>query len=136
MRVALQVLVKAFHTVAFAVIQSCILYLLWSGVRRRTDRRAAWATAIAAAETAVYVGNGFRCPLTGLAERLGADKGRVTDIFLPGWLADNIANIYCPLFTVGLVLHARNLARRSQESERRQQSLSRTPQTVTTPPET
>ena len=111
MRVFLQVLVKGIHTAAFAVIQTCILYLLWAGLTKHTDRRAAIAAAVAAAESAIYAGNGFRCPLTGLAESLGAEKGQVTDIFLPKWLANNIGNIYCPLFTAGLYLNVRNLIR-------------------------
>ena len=101
--------VKAFHLVAFLCIQSCIFYLLYKGVRGQSDRKAAAAAAVALGESAVYVGNGFRCPLTGLAEDLGAEHGAVTDIFLPGWLARNIANIYTPLLVIALLLHARKL---------------------------
>ena len=101
--------VKAFHSLAFGVIQTAIVYLIYKGVRRETDRRVAVAVAIATGETLIYAGNGFRCPLTGLAERLGAERGSVTDIFLPNWLASNIANIYTPLLALGLLLHARNL---------------------------
>src|ERR1700682_1605222 len=32
---------------------------------------------------AEWVASGFRCPLTSLAERLGAPRGSVTDIYLP-----------------------------------------------------
>lgn len=103
--------IKAFHSLAFFVIQSAILYLLYAGIRGRSDRRAAAAAGIATAESLIYAGNGFRCPLTGPAERLGAERGSVTDIFLPGWLARNIANIYTPLFALGLLLHARNMMR-------------------------
>ena len=101
--------VKAFHSLAFGVIQTAIVYLIYKGVRRETDRRVAVAVAIATGETLIYAGNGFRCPLTGLAERLGAERGSVTDIFLPNWLASHIANIYTPLLALGLLLHARNL---------------------------
>ena len=90
--------VKAVHSLAFFVIQSAICYLVYSGLRGQTDRRAAIAAAIATGETLIYAGNGFRCPLTGLAEDLGAARGSVTDIFLPRWLASNIARIYGPLF--------------------------------------
>jgi len=104
--------VKAVHSIAFFVIQSAICYLVYAGFRRQTDRRAAIAAAIATGETLIYAGNGFRCPLTGLAEDLGAARGAVTDIFLPRWLASNIARIYGPLFVLALVLHARNVMRR------------------------
>ena len=103
--------IKAFHSLAFAVIQTCIVFLLYKGVRRQSDRAAAVAAAVAVGESAIYAGNGFRCPLTGLAERLGSDHGAVTDIFLPKWLAANVARIYTPLLVVALALHARNLRR-------------------------
>ena len=34
--------------------------------------------------------NRGHCPLTRLVEDLGADSGRVSDIFLPRWFADRI----------------------------------------------
>jgi hypothetical protein len=108
-RAAALSLVKAFHSLAFLTIQTAILYLLWKGLRGESDRRAVAAFAIAAGETLVYVGNGFRCPLTGLAERLGSQHGQVTDIFLPKRLADNIDKVYTPLFAAGVLLHARSL---------------------------
>ena len=43
---------------------------------------------------------------------VGAESGQVTDIFLPKWLASNIANIYGPMLALAIFLHARNLARR------------------------
>jgi hypothetical protein len=100
--------VKTVHSGAFLILQSAVLYLLYKGIRRESDRHAGAAAMLVGAECAIYAGNGFRCPLTGLAERLGAESGRVTDIFLPRWLADNIANIYGPLYAVALLLHARN----------------------------
>jgi hypothetical protein len=101
--------VKAFHSLAFWVIQSAIVYLLYKGWRRESDRRAAIAFAIAAGESAIYAGNGFRCPLTSVAEELGSDHGQVTDIFLPKWLASNVARIYVPLLVAGIVLHVGNV---------------------------
>jgi hypothetical protein len=34
-----------------------------------------------------FAANGFRCPLTDLAESQGAARGSVTDIYLPAWFA-------------------------------------------------
>ena len=103
--------VKAIHSVAFLILQSAILYLLYKAVRGQSDRRAGMAAVLVGGECLLYAGNGFRCPLTGLAEELGAESGQVTDIFLPKRLAANIANIYGPLYAVALMLHARNLRR-------------------------
>nr|ART39074.1 H499 [uncultured bacterium] len=109
---------KAIHSLAFWMIQTAIFYLIYKGIRRETDAHAGVALAIAGGESLIYAGNGFRCPLTKLAEDLGAESGQVTDIFLPKWLASNIANIYVPLLAAGSFLHARNLValRRSRNS--------------------
>ena len=103
--------IKAFHSLAFFAIQSAILVLLYTGIIGRSDRRAAVAAAIAVGESAIYVGNGFRCPLTSLAESLGSEHGHVTDIFLTRWLASNIARIYTPILAAAMLLHARNIRR-------------------------
>ena len=107
--------IKAVHTLAFAVIQTCIFYLLYKGLRGQSDRKAAVAATVAIGESAIYVGNGFRCPLTKLAEDLGSEHGAVTDIFLPGWLASNVARIYTPLLVLAIGLHARKLRRPRSE---------------------
>ena len=106
--------VKTVHSLIFLVLQSAIGYLIYIGLKGDTNRRTAIVAAAVSGECLIYVGNGFRCPLTGLAEGLGAARGSVTDIFLPKWLASNIARIYGPLFALGLYLHARNLVRRAQ----------------------
>ena len=110
-RAAMLAGVKAFHLGAFLIIQTAILYLVYSGLLGQSDRRAALAAGIATGESAIYAGNGFRCPLTEVAENLGSEHGQVTDIFLPQWLASNIARIYVPLFALGLLLHARLMLR-------------------------
>lgn len=67
-----------------------------------------------AAESLIFAGNGFRCPLTQVAERLGAERlgaerGSVTDIYLPRWFAHNLPAIHVPLIGLAVCLHARNL---------------------------
>ena len=89
--------IKTVHTLAWLGIESCVLYLLYAGFARRTDKRAAAAAAVVGGEVLVFAGNGFRCPLTGLAERFGAQSGSVTDIYLPKWFAHNMPAIHAPL---------------------------------------
>ena len=113
-REAALVAIKALHLAIFLVLQTEILYLVACGLRGRTGRGPAVAALMTGAETLIYVGNGYRCPLTGVAEDLGSAHGQVTDIFLPKWLADNIDKIYGPLFALGLILQARILLRRRQ----------------------
>ena len=106
--------VKGVHTAAFAVIAGSILLVFADGVRASPSRRTAAAAAIALGECAVFAANGFVCPLTPLAERYGADRGSVTDIFLPDVIARNLVWIATPILAAGLVLNARELRARGR----------------------
>lgn len=88
-----------------------MVYLLYAGFAKRSGRTVAIAAVVVAGETAIFAGNGFRCPLTQVAERLGSDRGGVTDIYLPGWFARNLPAIHVPLLVLALYLHRRNLPR-------------------------
>ena len=109
-RTALTV-IKLIHTVAWFSIESCMAYVLWTGFRRRSGRGAAVAAAVVASETLVFAANGFRCPLTQVAERVGLEDGSVTDIYLPRWLAHNLPAIHVPIILLAGYLHGRNLRR-------------------------
>jgi predicted benzoate:H+ symporter BenE len=104
--------VKSVHTLAWLSIESCMAYVLYAGLARRSDRRAAIAAAVVAGESLIFVGNRCHCPLTQVAEQLGAEKGSVTDIYLPDWFARNLPAIHVPLIVLAVVLHGRNVLRR------------------------
>jgi len=108
--------IKLIHTMVWLSIESCMAYVLWTGFRRRSDRRAAIAAGVVAGETMIFVGDGFRCPLAQVAERIGAEHGSVTDIYLPRWLARNLPAIHVPLIVLAGYLHARNLRETEQIS--------------------
>lgn len=96
--------IKLVHTVIFWILSGCVLYTLYSGL---ADRITPWtwlAVAFLAIESIVLVSSGWVCPLTILAERLGASDGSVADLFLPKWLADRIFPICGTAFGVALVL--------------------------------
>ena len=97
--------IKAFHTAAFAVIGGAILVFTVEGMRGRRGRISRAAAAIAVAETLVYASNNQVCPLTPLAEQLGATSGSVTDIYLPTWISDRIPVIGGAVLLLGLVAH-------------------------------
>lgn len=103
------VFIKVVHTAIWGAVEGAVLYLLVTGLARRSGRGAVVAAAIVATETVVYLGNGARCPLTGVAESLGADRGTVTDVFLPRWLAKSLPAIHVPLMGLIAWLHLRNL---------------------------
>jgi hypothetical protein len=45
--------IKAIHTLAWFSIESCMIYLLYAGLRKRSDRRAAIAAAVVGAESLI-----------------------------------------------------------------------------------
>ncbi|HEV2579602.1 MAG TPA: hypothetical protein VGT44_02020 [Ktedonobacteraceae bacterium] len=104
--------VKSLHSLIYFSIEFCMGYLLYAGLKGREDRRSAIAAGVVAGESIIFVGNRFRCPLTGFAKKLGAASGSVIDIYLPGWLASNLVAIHIPLLALALGLHARNFLRR------------------------
>jgi len=101
--------IKVFHTLVWLSIESCVVYVLYEGFAGRTGRRAGVAGAVVAGEVLVFAANGFRCPLTNLAERCGADSGSVTDLYLPRWFAHNMPAIHVPVLILTAYLHARNI---------------------------
>ena len=100
--------VKMLHTLIWASIESCVVYVVVAGLLGRTDRRVAVAGAVVAGECAVFAANGFRCPLSDVAESLGAERGSVTDLYLPARFARNLPAIHVPVIVLAVFLHLRN----------------------------
>ena len=102
--------IKLVHTIIFWVLSACVAYALFSGVM---DRITTWtwiAVGAVILEGVVLLAFGGVCPLTLLAERQGAARGSVADIFLPKWLADRIFPICGTTYGVAvLVILARVL---------------------------
>jgi hypothetical protein len=96
--------VKVVHTVVFAVLSACVLYALYSAVFGHLTPWTWLAVALVLVESIVLVAFGWTCPLTLLAERLGAGHGAVADIFLPKWLADRIFPVCGTTFAVACLL--------------------------------
>jgi hypothetical protein len=112
-RPAVLAAIRLVHTVAFFSIGMCIIVYVWEGVRGRAGRRAAASLSVALAEAFVYLSNNQVCPLTPLAEELGADDGAVVDMYLPRWLSSRIPQVSTTMLIVGLGLSLRALRRRS-----------------------
>jgi hypothetical protein len=98
--------IKAIHTAIFASVGAAILLVVWDGLRQRPRQRSAIAVGIVLVESAVYVSNNQVCPLTPLAEELGAERGSVADIFLPDWASSRIPIMSGSILVLGLVLNA------------------------------
>jgi len=110
--------VKTVHTLIWLSVELSVVYLIFAGLTKRSGPRVAVAGATVAGESLVYLLNGARCPLTDVAERLGADNGSVTDIYLPRTLARNLPAIHVPILALIVYLHRDRLLARDRELPR------------------
>jgi hypothetical protein len=97
--------IKAVHSAIFLVMLTCIGWLVASGAIGRRDRTVTLAAGLVAIEAAVFVANDGTCPLTPLAERYGAKRGSVSDIFLPDALARTLPVWSSALLAIAGALH-------------------------------
>lgn len=96
--------IKLVHTLIFVILSGCVLLVLYSGLVGSITSWTWAAVVLILLEGVTLVAFGWKCPLTLVAERLGAHDGAVVDIFLPKWLADRIFPICGTTFLVGCVL--------------------------------
>jgi hypothetical protein len=99
-------LLRVSHLVLGVLFTVMLGGLLYEGISGRITIVSWIAVGLSLIEIAVLVRNRWSCPLTTLAERLGSDHGRVTDIFLPRWVADHAFQIYGAAFAIGFVIFA------------------------------
>lgn len=99
-------LIRGIHTAIYIAMAGSTLLLVYAGI---TGAEGVWlwiALALLAVETAVFLGNGMRCPLTALAVRYGATTGHVFDTFLPERCTRYTFGFFGSLMLVGLALLA------------------------------
>ena len=110
--------IRAVHSAIFLVELGSILWLLVTGLANRRDRTVAVAAGLVAVESGVFVLNDGVCPLTPLAERHGAVRGSVSDIFLPDVVARTIPAWSSALVALAIALHLRGALRAGARSRR------------------
>ncbi len=93
--------VKLVHSLIFLSVSVSILHIFYAGITARGSGVTKVALALAWGESLVFASNRWNCPLRSLAEKLGAESGQVTDIFLPRWFADRIPWIFTPPLVIG-----------------------------------
>lgn len=96
--------VRTVHTVIYLVMAGATFVLLYGGV---TGQQGVWlwiALGLLAVESAVYLANGFACPLSALARRYGATTGYVFDTFLPERATRYTFRFFGTLMGIGLAL--------------------------------
>lgn len=103
-------LIKTVHTAIWFSVELAVGYLLYAGFTKQA-RGVRTAATIVTAECAVFLGNGASCPLTGVAESLGAESGSVTDLYLPESVARSLPVIHIPIVGLILYLHRDRIVR-------------------------
>ncbi len=99
-------LIKSVHSVIFWWQVGCLAYLLYAGLTRTFSVIVLIAVVSIVLDGVLLLLNNGRCPFTTLAESQGAERGSVTDIFLPDCVARNIFRVSFPFFIAELVLLA------------------------------
>ncbi len=98
-------LFRLFHSLVFWFMLACLVYILYCGVTGTFNLFLLVALIAVLTEGVVLILNRWRCPLTALAEKLGAEKGSVTaDMFLPAVVARNTFRVSTILFVAELAL--------------------------------
>ena len=96
--------IKLIHILLFFLIFASTGYVFITALLDSINQLTWWALAIVIVEMAALMINDWRCPLTDLAEKQGADVGSVADLFLPPWVSDHLFFIFGIVFTASCLL--------------------------------
>jgi hypothetical protein len=98
--------VRLIHTIIYVVMAASTFVLLYAGISGQSGPWLFIAIGLLAIEVVVFVGNGFKCPLTALAVRYGAVRGYAFDTYLPESIMRHTFWFFTSLMVLGLVLLA------------------------------
>jgi hypothetical protein len=101
--------IKSVHSIVFIIMATANLLIFYAAITGRITTATWISLLIMLGEGIALALNGGRCPLTVYAERQGALKGSVTDIFLPKWCADKIFPVCGSLLVLSLLILATRL---------------------------
>ncbi|MHA2432848.1 MAG: hypothetical protein ACXADO_06450 [Candidatus Thorarchaeota archaeon] len=96
--------IKFIHALLFLIMEGSLGYILYCGITNQANLLSWIMVGGMVVESIILIVNSWRCPLTDLAERYGAEDGSVTGIFLPRFLVPHVFRIYGGLFILGIVL--------------------------------
>ncbi len=98
--------IKLVHTFIFFFMVACLVYILYSGITGTFNWVLLSALIAILVEGIVVLLNKGRCPLTSLAEKYGAEKGTITEMFLPPVIARNVFRVSPVIAAAGIILLA------------------------------
>lgn len=96
--------IKLIHTLIWAFMASCVLFILIAGILGFINQYVYVAIAVIFIEGLTLLIFKWRCPLTIVAQNYTQDRKENFDIFLPRLLAKYNKNIFTSLFVIGIVL--------------------------------
>ncbi|MGM0546939.1 MAG: hypothetical protein ACQEST_09465 [Bacteroidota bacterium] len=96
--------IKLLHSLLFFLIVVSTIYVFTTAALDQINSLTWWAFAIVIVELLALLLNDWRCPLTDLAERQGAEVGSVADLFLPKWLSNYLFTIFGIVFGITCLL--------------------------------
>lgn len=111
-RAAAVTVIRLIHTAIFASVAACVAVVLWDGLHQQPRRRTMVAGAAVLTESAIYLSNDQVCPLSPLAESLGASRGAVTDMLLPNSVSRHIPVVSSAAMLTGIAFNLLAWARR------------------------
>lgn len=92
--------IKLVHSVLFFLIGICTIYVFSAALFNYINWMVWVSFGVAVIELLALALNEWRCPLTDMAERSGAEVGSVADLFLPKWLSDKLFPIFGITFLI------------------------------------
>lgn len=96
--------IKSVHSVIAFFLLGCLIYILYAGITATFNIFLPVAILTILIEGAAISLNKWHCPLTTLAEKYGAAKGSIADIFMPKVIADNLFHWTPVIFAAELAL--------------------------------
>ena len=96
--------IKSIHLALFIFLSICLFYILYCAITRTYDWTLLTAMVLLLIDGLSIALNRWRCPLTTLAEKYGAEDGSVTNIILPPWGVRYVFKFFIVLSAAELVL--------------------------------
>lgn len=96
--------IKTVHTIIFVIMAGSVFYIVYCGAVGRFSLPLYIALGLITVEGLVFFGNRMKCPLTGLAEKYGAEKGYVFDSFFPEKWTRYTFPVFGTILLIGLIL--------------------------------
>lgn len=97
-------LVRAVHTIIYLVMAFSVFFILYAGISKYRGVYLNISLTLVLIEGVVFLANGMKCPLTGLAKKYGAEKGYAFDTFLPEKITKYTFRFFTTILVIAIVL--------------------------------